>query len=87
MRRQSSSGEKRYALKKMLCHSSIEIDRAKGEIDIHRRFGAHENILALEAYSIDNSDDIAIAYNDTGAVDLSNAVRVLLLFPFYKVCI
>ncbi len=79
---------KRFALKKMICHSAIEIERARREIDIHCRFGSNDNIVQLETHSIDDPsssvDDIPITY-DNNHQSVQSVVRVLMIFPFYKV--
>uniref|UniRef100_A0A0N5A8U9 non-specific serine/threonine protein kinase n=1 Tax=Syphacia muris TaxID=451379 RepID=A0A0N5A8U9_9BILA len=43
------STKKRWAMKRLDCHSDSDFRRVCREIEMHRRFGNHPNILALEA--------------------------------------
>lgn len=60
----------RWALKRVECHSTIDVERVRREIEVHERFGSHPNILALECLSDELIDDTR---------------RFSLIFIFYKV--
>lgn len=62
--------KQKWALKRIDCHSDIEVERVFREIEIHNQFTSKENILRLECY-VEN--------------DLPNSCRFSLVFPFYKV--
>ncbi|KAK0421216.1 hypothetical protein QR680_015118 [Steinernema hermaphroditum] len=59
----------KFAMKRISCHSDEEIDRTKMEIDVHRRFGSHPNIMSL----------VGSAYEEG-----VNGWRFMLIFPYYK---
>ncbi|VDN59377.1 unnamed protein product [Dracunculus medinensis] len=61
--------KQKWALKRIDCHSDIEVERVFREIEIHNQFTSKENILRLECY-VEN--------------DLPNSCRFSLVFPFYK---
>uniref|UniRef100_A0A914W0L8 Myosin heavy chain n=1 Tax=Plectus sambesii TaxID=2011161 RepID=A0A914W0L8_9BILA len=73
---------RRYALKKMICHSDVELARAKREIQAHQSLGSHPNVLSIEAHQIGEAKgDRAMVYR-TG--ELYDATEVLLVLPLYE---
>ncbi|TKR67317.1 hypothetical protein L596_023489 [Steinernema carpocapsae] len=59
----------KFAMKRINCHSDEEIDRTKMEIDVHRKFGSHPNIMSL----------VGSVYEEG-----VNGWRFMLIFPYYK---
>ncbi|VDD86872.1 unnamed protein product [Enterobius vermicularis] len=45
------STKRRWAMKRLDCHSQTDVQRVCREIEMHRQFGSHPNILPLEAFT------------------------------------
>ena len=66
---------KRYAVKRITCHSIEDQNLAKNEIDINRKFSDHPNIVSLIGAELDGNADIVH--------DVTS--EVIMVFPYYEV--
>lgn len=60
---------RKWALKRIDCHSKTDVDRVRNEINVQLRLGAHLNILTLECFTHD---------------EIPHGLRFSLIFTFYK---
>ena len=61
----------RAVIKKVDCHSKLEVERTRREINIHQKFGNHENIISI------------LAAAETKGLD--GGTRFFLIFPYRNV--
>ena len=72
---ENSRTGKRYAVKRITCHSIEDQNTAKNEIEINRRFSKHPNIVTLVGAELSGSADIVH--------DVTS--EVIMVLPFYEV--
>ena len=68
---------KKFAIKRITCHSIEDQNLARNEIDITRRLGHHPNIVSLVGAELHGNADIV--HNITS--------EAILVFPFYSVSV
>ena len=74
---ENSRTGKRYAVKRITCHSIEDQNIARTEIEINRRFSQHPNIVTLVGAELNGSADIVH--------DVTS--EVIMVLPFYEVTI
>lgn len=72
---EDGSSHKKYALKRIVCHSETDQKVALAEVEYMRKL-SHPNLLPLEAADIHQAHD-----KSRSAIS-----EVLIVMPFYRVC-